>query len=445
MLLPQAAKAEQPHHGVVCERNEQSICVALDRLPEDLADHENWRLDLSFDEVAIVRQRAALEQAGHARGDRFAILRDVLLGQRQPEFGVDPEVRPLDRTLNAVQREAVQFALSARDVALIHGPPGTGKTTAVVEVIRQAVRRGRKVLACAPSNLAVDNLLERLLGFGERAVRLGHPARVLPELRDHTLDLLVEQHHDVRHARKLVKKALALFRQAEQMHAGGTRAGARRQLREEAGRSWPMPGVWKSQAVDSILGSATVLCATTTGLDSEVLGPRQFDLAVIDEACQSTEPGCWMPLLRSDRVVLAGDHCQLPPTVISREAAAEGFGVSLFERLMALYGPQIARRLTVQYRMHEAIMGFSSTRVLRGRVGGRRSRSDGHLLAESAGREGHAADPIAGRVHRHRRRRLRRGAGAGRREPAQSAGGRTGAAEGAGTAGCGRARRPTSP
>ena len=133
-----------------------------------------------------------------------------------------------------MQLDAVQFALSARDVGLIHGPPGTGKTTAVVEVIRQAVRRGRKVLACAPSNLAVDNIFERLLGFGERAVRLGHPARVLPELREHTLDLLVEEHPDVRLARKLVKQAMGLFRQAGRHTRAAPKPGERRQLRDDA-------------------------------------------------------------------------------------------------------------------------------------------------------------------------------------------------------------------
>src|SRR4029077_12206260 len=119
-----------------------------------------------------------------------------------------------DAGLNESQREAVRFALAARDVAVVHGPPGTGKTTAVVELIRQAVRRGERVLVCAPSNLAVDNLLERLLAHGERAVRLGHPARVLPQLREHTLDLLVEDHADVRQPRKMVKEAFALLRQA---------------------------------------------------------------------------------------------------------------------------------------------------------------------------------------------------------------------------------------
>jgi superfamily I DNA and/or RNA helicase len=350
-------------------------------MPDDLAEHETWRVDLSFDEVAIERQRAALEQARLARGDRTAVLRDVLIGQRQPEFGVDPEVRPLDKGLNAVQVEAVQFALSARDVGLIHGPPGTGKTTAVVEVIRQAVRRRRKVLACAPSNLAVDNIFERLLGFGERAVRLGHPARVLPALREHTLDLLVERHQDVKLARKLVKQALGLFREAGRYTRAAPKPGAKRQLREDAKSLLADARRLEMQAVESILDSARVLCVTTTAIDSQVLGTRRFDLAVIDEACQSVEPGCWIPLLRCDRVVLAGDHCQLPPTVVSREAADAGFGVSLFERLMKL---PISRRLTVQYRMNQTIADFSSREFYDGELQADASVR-GHLLADLPG------------------------------------------------------------
>lgn len=384
VVLSPGEKAAEPHRGVVCERDPQSICVALDRLPDDLADQETWRVDVSFDEVAVERQRAALHRAPLARGDRTAILRDVLLGLRQPEFGLDPEVRPLDAGLNEVQRQAVQFALSARDVGLIHGPPGTGKTTAVVEVIRQAVRRGRRVLACAPSNLAVDNIFERLVGFGERAVRLGHPARVLPALREHTLDLMVQRHQDVQLARKLVKQALVLFREANRYTRAAPQPGARRQLREDAKSLLDDARRLEMQAVESILDSARVLCATTTGLDSQLLGTRRFDLAVIDEACQSTEPGCWMPILRCDRVVLAGDHCQLPPTVVSQEAAAEGFGVSLFERLMTLYGPAIARRLKVQYRMHEAIMEFSSAEFYEGDLAADESVRS-HLLADLPG------------------------------------------------------------
>ena len=204
---------------------------------------------------------------------------------------------PLDGSLNASQQDAIRFALSANDLAILHGPPGTGKTTAVVELIRQAVRRGQKVLACAPSNLAVDNLLERLLAGGERAVRLGHPARVLPALREHTLDLMVEDHDDTRQARKLAKKAFGLFRQAGKWTRGKPEPGLRQQLRQEGRALLDDARRLEAQAVDRILNGATVLCATLTGLDSEILGQRQFDLAVIDEAGQSTEPVCWLPLL----------------------------------------------------------------------------------------------------------------------------------------------------
>jgi ATP-dependent RNA/DNA helicase IGHMBP2 len=368
VFSPHKDRADASYRGVISERVESSISVALDGLPDELGEYETWRIDLAFDEVATKRQRAALDQARMLRGDRAAILRDVLLGDRQPEFGVDRTAGILDRSLNEVQVGAVQFAMSARDIGLIHGPPGTGKTTTVVEVIRQAVRRGKKVLACAPSNLAVDNIFERLLQFGERVVRLGHPARVLPELREHTLDLLVEQHRDVRLARKLVKQAMGLFREAGKQRRTAPRPGERRQLRDDARSLLADARKMEQQAAESILDSAAVICSTTTGIDSTLLGPRRFDLVVIDEACQSTEPGCWIPLLRGDRLVLAGDHCQLPPTVVSREAAAEGFGTSLFERLVDHYGPGIARRLTVQYRMHQAIMDFPSRELYDGQL-----------------------------------------------------------------------------
>src|SRR5262249_850249 len=152
------------------------------------------------------RQRRALERVRTAQRDRLAQLRGVLLGETAPEFTAATTVPFLDATLNPSQQAALAFALTAPALAIIHGPPGTGKTTTVVEVIRQAVPRGERVLVCAPSNLGVDNLLERLLQAGESAVRLGHPARVLPELRAHTLDLLVEDHDDVRLARKFTRE-----------------------------------------------------------------------------------------------------------------------------------------------------------------------------------------------------------------------------------------------
>ena len=360
LLSTGTGKRNDGHRGVVFERNTTSIKVAFGRRPDDLDDHDNWRLDLSNDEVAATRQKAALQRARSARGERLADLRDILIAEKQPEFQPADELEPLNAGLDPTQREAVQFALSANDLALIHGPPGTGKTTAVVELIRQAIRRGEKVLACAPSNMAVDNIFERLIAAGENAVRLGHPARVMPGLREHTLDLLVDDHADVRLARKLVKEARGLFRKASRFTRAKPLPGAKREAREEAKSLLDDARRLEVQAVEQILNQADVLCATTTGLNSEILGTRRFDLAVIDEACQSTEPGCWIPLLWCDRVVLAGDHCQLPPTVVSQEAIREGLAKSLFERCIDQLGTSISRRLTVQYRMHQAIMDFSS-------------------------------------------------------------------------------------
>jgi hypothetical protein len=384
LLTPEDGGGSDPGwRGVMCERNETSLSVAFNDPPDTDERFTAYRLALSSDEVTRQRQLAALEQARAARSDRTAQLRDVALGAKAPAFGPATEMEFLDTTLDNSQRAAVALALAARDVAVIHGPPGTGKTTAVVELIRQAVRRGERVLACAPSNLAVDNLLERLQAAGERVVRLGHPARVLPVLREHTLDLLVEAHDDTRLARQLAKKAFALFRQSGKWTRAKPEPGARQDMRREAKNMLADARRLEAQAVEHILDRATVLCATLTGLNGEVLGRRTFDLAVIDEAAQATEPACWPALLRCGRLVLAGDHCQLPPTILSREAEEQGLGISLLERLVEWYGITITQRLDVQYRMHTAIMAFPSTEFYEGTLQAHPSVA-GHLLADLA-------------------------------------------------------------
>ena len=287
-------------------------------------------------------------------------MREVLLGEREARFAPQPvTIEPFDTSLNDSQRQAIEWALGAEDVALLHGPPGTGKTTTLVELIRQAVARGERVLACAASNLAVDNLLERLVAAGVKAVRIGHPARVLPELRDHTLDLLVENHPDVRVARQLARQANSLRDRASRWTRGKPVPGEKQAMRDEARQLFADARRIEANVVHYLLDSADVTCGTLTSLDSETLGQRTYSLAVIDEACQTTEPACWIPLLRSERLIVAGDHCQLPPTVVSNDALREGFAVSLLERLMLRDADTLARRLDVQYRMHETIMGFS--------------------------------------------------------------------------------------
>ncbi|HEY1187235.1 MAG TPA: AAA domain-containing protein [Gemmata sp.] len=416
------------YRGVVYDRDTATIGVAIDPPEDELPDEAVWRLDLSADEVSRLRQQDALRRAASAAGDRLAELREALLGTpalpeekgREGEEddlppGPLPEGRggvevaesrpepdglragaelplPSERgpgggspsALNPPQRAAVEFALAARDFAIIHGPPGTGKTTTVVEFIREAVARRDTVLACAPSNHAVDNLLEKLLTAGELPVRLGHPARVMPELRARAIDLLAEKHPTARQALKLRRDAFALFRQADKWTREKPQPGEKAALRRDARAMLGEVRQLEALAIERVLDEAKIVCATLTGLDSQLLGQRRFAVAVIDEACQATEPAAWVPLLRANKVVLAGDHCQLPPTVVSPEAAGRGLSVSLMERLVRHFGPDVSRLLTVQHRMNAAIMGFSNSEFYEGNLVAHESVS-GHRLCDLAG------------------------------------------------------------
>lgn len=366
ILTADETRFTQPLHGVISARNRQSIQVAVNGWPTS----DRLRLDLRPDEITRKRQLAAMREAQQVRG-RVAQLRSIILLQREPQFS-EPVELCIQANLNPSQREAVRFAMSAKDMAIIHGPPGTGKTTTVVELIQQAVARGERVLACAPSNTAVDNMLERLVAAGANAVRIGHPARVAERLRGFTLDALVEDHELMRMAKSMTREADELRRKTERYSRATPAPATRRQQREEARDLRREARALEQQVLDLILDDADVICATTT-FDDSLIGGDRFDLVVIDEAAQSTEPGCWIPLLRGDRVILAGDHLQLPPTVLSKPAAAEGFETSLLERMVNAYGKGINRRLTVQYRMHEQIMRFSSDTFY-----------DGELIADAS-------------------------------------------------------------
>jgi superfamily I DNA and/or RNA helicase len=356
--------------GIVSRLQKDSIQVAFAGWPEagllSESERPTFRLDRSSDEISRQRQRQGLEKARAAQDTRLAALRDVLLARQPPAFHPLEDVPLLDSALNHPQREAVRFALSAQDVALIHGPPGTGKTTTLVEIIRQIVARGQSVLAVAPSNLGVDNLLERLLAAGAQAIRLGNPARVLPELRAHTLDGLCENLPELRLARKLTREAYALRDQAAKYTRARPEPGARQAQRREARRMLAEAGKIEDQAVDRLIRLAPVVCATATGLDSRLLGERVFDWCVLDEASQGTEAVSWIPLQYARRLILAGDPFQLPPTVLSAEAGAGGLWISLMERLMDQLGASVCRRLEVQYRMHQDIMAFSSAEFYAG-------------------------------------------------------------------------------
>ena len=365
--------------GVVSRIRKDSIQVAFGNWLEDGENHPTFRLDRSTDEVARLRQRKALDRGRTAQNSRLAVLRDVLLGRQNASFHNHDLIRPLDPNLNESQIEAVSFAMSAEDVAVIHGPPGTGKTTALVELVRQITRSGQSVLAVAPSNLGVDNLLERLLDCGENAIRIGHPARVLPGLRDHTLDSIVENHPNVNVAHQLIREAHALRGKASKHTRAKPEPGARQALRQEARDMLREARKIEEQVIGVVLEGAQIICATNTGLDDDLLRGRSFDACVMDEASQCTEPSVWIPLQFAGRLILAGDHFQLPPTVISHEAVSEGFNISLMERLLTELDPNLARLLTVQYRMHKDIMTFSSQTFYNGSLHADPSVSDALL------------------------------------------------------------------
>lgn len=352
--------------GVVSRRRHNLVQVATDQWPDGV----RFRLDLSPDETTRKRQLAAMGRIRQATGP-IAKLRDRMLGARPLRFDA-PEPVDWITDLNPSQQDAVRFALTVRDVGILHGPPGTGKTTTLAEVILQAVRRGERVLACAPSNTAVDNLLERLVQWIPRVLRVGHPARVFEALRGHTLDELVDQHPSADVIRDMRREVESLVRDAGRSSRGYNAHRRRRELYAEAGKLRGQIRMMERSVIRGLLEDADVICTTTT-IDDDLLSQQTFDLAVIDEACQCPLPGVWQAVLRADRLVLAGDHQQLPPTVLSDEAAQRGMRDSLMQRLIRREGDAVFRRLAVQYRMHEAIMQFSSQQFY-----------DGELVADAA-------------------------------------------------------------
>lgn len=385
MITEEGERQPQSWRGVISRMSGKSCQIALNQSPE--SDAKSFRITLASDEISRQRMERALTRVETARGNRTAVLRQIILGEQPASFDngrIPTNTDAYISHLNPSQQAAVRHALAAEDVAIIHGPPGTGKTTTIAALIQTAVARGDRVLACAPSNLAVDNLAEQLAAAGVRLVRLGHPARILPELQAHTLDALVQRQESYRQAKNLRKQAFGLRDQAGKFRRARPAPGEKRAMRDEAKQMLTEARQLEARAVEQSLDGAAVILSTLTAIDSALLGQRQFDLCVIDEAGQSTEPAAWIPVTRSDCLVLAGDHQQLPPTIVSQPAREQGFGVSLLERLMRRDGNHLSRRLDVQYRMNKQIMDFSSAAFYDGDL-----QADtlvyGHLLCDLPG------------------------------------------------------------
>lgn len=354
-------KPERDHTGGVINYvrdNNMVITLNADELPEWLGEGL-LGVDLMFDEGTYREMEFALKTLMKAENSRLAELRDILMGKIPATFGDEPGANPAN--LNASQQKALNRSLAALDVGIIHGPPGTGKTTTLVQSIAIVVKAEKQVLVCAPSNAAIDLLAEKLGDEGLRVLRIGHPARVNEQSLSKTLDARIAAHENYKELKQLRKRMEELRSLAFKFkrNYGHAQKSQRRSLLQESKALKADADVLEFYIVNDLLQNSDIITCTLVGASHPLLRNRQYKTVFIDEAAQALEPACWIPIIRAGRVIFAGDHCQLPPTIKSREAAAAGLATTLFEKCIQRH-PATATMLQVQYRMHEDIMEFPS-------------------------------------------------------------------------------------
>lgn len=366
------------------EFTEKKIIVAFDR--EIKADDlpKNICLVQLCNQVTYERIRTGLDalENNDIPEDSLTLVR-TLFGIREPtfqnEFVSDEEKQKFsfnffNQNLNISQKQAVKFSLEANELALIHGPPGTGKTTTISELILQGVSQGMKILVVAPSNIAVDNIAEKLMPFRKALnidmCRIGHPARVMESIHEIALDTKVEKSSNTKFVkdikREIEKKRKELTKSDKKEERRNLKSELR-SLRED------IKGSYRTTVID-IFSKCKIILATCVGAADQYLkeslnkyNSGTFDLVVIDECAQATESLCWLSILLGKKLVLAGDHLQLPPTIKSKEAE-KGLSFTLFDRMIKQFGEKCCKLLDIQYRMNEKIMNFSSMELYAGKL-----------------------------------------------------------------------------
>ncbi|KAK3659386.1 hypothetical protein LTR56_001276 [Elasticomyces elasticus] len=388
--------------GVVTKVQREAITVALDKDEVDIPGGKLWLVKLAND-ATYKRLNQTMTKLQKAQPSEHSILTQVLFGQSSPTpVSKEDLTTPLtfhDPSLNSSQQDAIRFALASKEIALIHGPPGTGKTHTLVELILQLLDRGQRLLVCGPSNISVDNIVERLSSHKVPMVRLGHPARLLPGVLNHSLDVLTKSCNAaaiVNDVRTEMDAKQASIRKTRSGREKRVIYGELKDLRKEYRQR-------ESRVVADLLKGSKVVLSTLHGSGGFHLRNEKFDVVIVDEASQALEAQCWIPVLYTgtEKLVLAGDHLQLPPTIKSlnskqskpkakkapavneatdgvedlsiskksktakddgdsKKAEPSTLETTLFDRLLSLHGNSIKRILTTQYRMHEKIMAFPS-------------------------------------------------------------------------------------
>lgn len=353
--------------GVVSYLRKDKMRVVLNgtELPDWIRDGK-LGVNLLFDEGTYREMDKALKEVAGAEKGRIAELREIFYGAKAAGFKSGFDYQSVN--LNEKQNEALTNIFNASDIAIIHGPPGTGKTTTLVNAIKEVVKNERQVLVCAQSNAAVDLVVEKLAELGIEVLRLGHPARVTPEVIENSLDVKITKHpffkelKDIRKRseeyRRMGQKYKRNFGREERLQRNLVMKEARN-LRADADRV-------ERQIMEDLLDRAQVVACTLVGANHTLLRDRVFKSVFIDEASQALEPACWIPIMKSHRVIMAGDHLQLPPTVKSLKAAKEGLEHTLFAKAIANTRSDVM--LETQYRMHPHIMNFSSQYFYKGKL-----------------------------------------------------------------------------
>lgn len=371
---PSGQKSPQmPGTIIGVDQSTMHLQVAEDELP-DWVDERLIGVDLLFDENSFREMKAALLAARKAEPKSDLVrLQNVLLGYEKAVFDKKSEVEIPEnilKNLNTSQQEAIRKMLTARDGFAIHGPPGTGKTTTLVAAVQTALLVCPQVLVCAPSNTAADLLTEKLHQKNLKVLRVGNPARISEEIIPHTFDYQIAQHPDAKEIKRLRKLAFELKRMAYKFkkYFDKREREQKQAMIRESKAILAQIGTMEKYILEQARDHTQVFVSTLVGAANPLIRTKRFEFVMIDEAGQALEPACWIPISKASRVVFAGDHLQLPPTIKSKTAAKEGLTETLMEKFIQRQDPEATAMLQVQYRMHEDIMGFSNLYFYKGQL-----------------------------------------------------------------------------